>query len=488
MATETDLDASEDPLPDTSAQPLPGDSPRLPMLRLAIPLTIAALAAVCYGLLGVQQWQNLVSQSWDLGIFSQLARAYAELRPPIVPIKGDDVNLLGDHFHPLLVLLGPIWAFWPSGLALLWTQAVLFGLSAFPLTRLAIDRLGPVPGTVVGVVYAFSFGLQGAVHAQFHEIAFAVPLLAFSLTALLRGRLLPAILWAAPLVLVKEDLGLTVAVIGLILILRHRRQWHAGAALAFWGAGWFLLSTYIILPALNPEGRYDYTQNIGSLLAAFVPVEKWMTVGLLLLTAGLIGARSPLILAMLPTLAWRFTGTVPFYWEWSWHYDAVLMPIAIAALLDALGDRHTGRASSGRRLDLPRPRPWIRGVAVAACALPPLLLGSSMPVVSVFQPTEWSVTWRAEPARATMEAVPEDSVVASDITLMAYLVTDHDVQWTHGPNERVPECVLIDQYAFSWPEGPPADPVGWTAESFGEDYDLVLDDGGFQVMCTPEAG
>ena len=38
--------------------------------------------------------------------------------------------MLGDHFHPLLILLGPIWALWPSGLAVMITQDALLGLGA----------------------------------------------------------------------------------------------------------------------------------------------------------------------------------------------------------------------------------------------------------------------------------------------------------------------------------------------------------------------
>src|SRR5262249_46369324 len=53
---------------------------------------------------------------------------------------------------------------------------------------------------------------------DFHEIAFAIPLLAFSLSALVRRRLRPAVLWALPLVFVKEDQGFTVAAIGLVIV------------------------------------------------------------------------------------------------------------------------------------------------------------------------------------------------------------------------------------------------------------------------------
>ena len=52
------------------------------------------------------------------------------------------------------------------------------------------------------------------INFDFHEIAFAVPLLAFSLSALVRGRIRAAVAWALPLVFVKEDQGFTVAAIG----------------------------------------------------------------------------------------------------------------------------------------------------------------------------------------------------------------------------------------------------------------------------------
>ena len=79
--------------------------------------------------------------SWDLAIFSEAAKAYAHLQAPIVEIKGPGYNLLGDHFHPILVLLGPVWRLFPSPLSLLVVQDLLLALSAWPLTRLATRLL-----------------------------------------------------------------------------------------------------------------------------------------------------------------------------------------------------------------------------------------------------------------------------------------------------------------------------------------------------------
>ena len=56
-----------------------------------------------------------------------------------------------------------------------------------------------------------------------------MPLLALSLVALLRERWLACALWAAPLVFVKEDLGLTVVALGLVLAWRSRDRIGCGS-------------------------------------------------------------------------------------------------------------------------------------------------------------------------------------------------------------------------------------------------------------------
>ena len=50
--------------------------------------------------------------------------------------------------------------------------------------------------------------------AQFHEIAFAMPMLAYASVAFVERRWVAVTAWSAPLVLVKEDMGLTVLMIG----------------------------------------------------------------------------------------------------------------------------------------------------------------------------------------------------------------------------------------------------------------------------------
>lgn len=343
----------------------------------AIVVVIGAWVMIYYSIV---QWETMKPvPSWDLAIFSELAKAYAHFQTPIVPVKGDGYNLLGDHFHPILILLGPIWRLFPTPLSLLITQDLLLAFSAWPLTRLASRLTNQWVASGLGLVYVLSWGMQGAVAAQFHEIAFAMPLLAYASVAFVERRWGAVTAWSVPLVLVKEDMGLTVLMIGVAVILtsavpawyrsctvirpggrgadglnaaagnapkdeatrnRHRGL-RLGVGMIVGGIAAFLFAIQVFLPAFNINGVWDY--GLGSQDQPASPdalTQKATVVVMLILTSGVVGVTSPWLLVVLPTLAWRFLGSVEFYWVWdNWHYNATLMPIALGALLDVVARR-----------------------------------------------------------------------------------------------------------------------------------------------------
>ena len=339
----------------------------------AIVVVIGAWVMIYYSIV---QWETMKQvPSWDLAIFSELAKAYAHLQAPIVPIKGDGFNLLGDHFHPILILLGPIWRLFPTPLSLLVTQDLLLAVSAWPLTRLASRLTNQWVGGALGLVYVLSWGMQGAVAAQFHEIAFAMPMLAFASVAFVERRWVAVAAWSAPLVLVKEDMGLTVLMIGVAVILtsvvpawyrtctvgdssadgaddaRNRsRGLRLGVGMIVGGVAAFLFSVLVFLPAFNINGVWDYGLSSDKPASPDALTQKVKVVVMLVLTSGVIGLTSPWLLVVLPTLAWRFLGSVDFYWVWdNWHYNVTLMPIALGALLDVVARyRAHGAYEAGR--------------------------------------------------------------------------------------------------------------------------------------------
>ncbi|MHA7144752.1 DUF2079 domain-containing protein [Arthrobacter sp. TmT3-37] len=438
-------------------------------------------ATLLYTLFSVTQWYRLDSPSWDLGIFTQLAKAYAAPGAPIVPIKGEDFNLLGDHFHPLLVLLGPAYALAPSGLTLLVVQGLLFGLSVAVVARTGMTLLGRAAGIGVGIAYALSWGLQSAVAAQFHEIAFAVPLLALSLEAVLLRRVLPAVVWGGLLVFVKEDLGLTVIALGLVLAWRLRTI--AGLWLSLWGALWLIVSVRVILPALNTSGQYDYSDRIdvggmiadpaGAVVDLVSGTAKHETLLLLLLAGGALFLRSSLSLVLLPTILWRFASGQEGYWGPEWHYSAVLMPVLFLALVDGV-----------RTLRMHR-RTWVRTTAlvgVPAAVLACLVLLPGQKFAALAEPETYRPSDRWDAAHRMMDLIPAGSSVESGVVLMAYLVPETRVYWLGNPNPA-PDYLVVDAEDWSWGPVRPSDAEAHAEQRFpGTDYTLVFDEAGYQLV------
>jgi uncharacterized membrane protein len=231
------------------------------------PYWLAILLFAAYAALSISRFRRMATMSWDLGIFEQAVRAYAHLQAPIVGIKGPGVNILGDHFSPITALIAPFYRVFPTPITLLTAQAALFALSAVPVTRAAARLLGRRSGLAIGIAYGLSWGIQRAVDFDFHEICFAVPLIAFALEAVLRERWRSALLWAAPLVLVKEDLGLTTAAISLIVLSRARRAEPRAVPFAVgmiaFGVVACAITFTVVIPAFNTGGSYDYWNKLG---------------------------------------------------------------------------------------------------------------------------------------------------------------------------------------------------------------------------------
>ena len=483
-----------------------------------LPAVIACAVAALYISFSLAQWRTLSDPSWDLAIFTEAAQAYSRFEAPIVPIKGPGYNLLGDHFHPILMLLGPIFRFFPSAFTLLIVQDLLIAASVLPIARLAQRLLGRGGAVLVGLAYGLGWGLQGAVAAQFHEVCVAVPLLACAGAAFVERRWGACMAWLAPIILVKEDLGLTVFVAGLALAWRRRGEDRSGMlaslAYALFGILAFVVTVKLFLPAMNPAGTWAYSLDgsatgAGTAMAGAtaareapslwqilaVPSVKIVTLVVLLAGAGVVGARSPWFALVLPTLAWRFAGSVDAYYQWSsWHYNAVLVPIAVCALLDVIAgwlapaDLPVGLATAGETdADCANPAPASSGrrralVWAAACvpAISLALTATSLPLWKLPALTD---SPRLDAAQGAIDAVPVGASVETDTTLLARLVPGRDVYWvgTTVGMDAPPEYVVVDRQSYAW-GGAEVDAESWASAAHpGHTYETIYSAQGFRV-------
>ncbi|NJC70529.1 DUF2079 domain-containing protein [Planosporangium thailandense] len=412
-----------------------------------VPYLLAAALFAGYTSFALRKHELIRSTGYDLGIFEQAVRGYAHGHAPVAELKGPGFNLLGDHFHPILMLLAPLYRLVPGPQTLLVAQAALFAVAAIPITRAAVRVLGVAGGACVGLAYGLSWGVQEAVTFDFHEICFAVPLLAFCLENLLRRRWVAAVGWALPLVAVKEDLPLTVAAIGGYLLLRGQRR--LGAWTVAFGLASAVLIVGVVLPALNPAHRYAYWQAFDA--GDAVPGARSVQAGtvLALLAVGLfVAARSPLILLAVPTLAWRFLSDNPSYWGTLYHYNAVPMVIVFAAFVDAVGGR---RALD--RIGVPdRVAARLRGAAAVGCLVVAFAYVPSRPLWELTDPAFWRPDPRVVAARALLSRIPDGAPVAATNRLSAQLTARCRVRLFPPAGTPVTASwVMADTAVTDWP-------------------------------------
>ena len=447
--------------------------------------TIATLVFGAYLAISLFRFLRLSPASWDLGIYTEYVKQLSLLRAPIVDVRGPGFNLLGDHFQVGLAVLAPFFRLFPSPVTLLFFQALLTALSVFPVMAAGSALLGRPSGRLIGFAYGFSWGLQQMIDFDFHEIALAIPLLAFSLSALVRGRVRATALWALPLVFLKEDQGFTVTAIGALLVFDgvraladgpagsgRRGSIGWGALLFFWGLCWSVLAITVIIPHFNPLHEYYYWKDGGVVgrgsgfspgalivqTASGWPV-KLQTVVMLLLPTAFAALGSPLALVALPSLALRFISTNSAYWGTDWHYNATLMPILFIAAVEALarwraavpgrrrpgplgglagvlGDRAGGLWISLRDGLARHAAPMMAAVAVA--------LAFQFPLSQLWQGSTYTISPHVAADNAAVAVVPDGATVQTTLNLLAPLAARTDTFWIGNAGNPLTQYLVFD--------------------------------------------
>ncbi|GAA3944311.1 DUF2079 domain-containing protein [Actinomadura viridis] len=425
----------------SDAATLPEGSAGPDRLRRWAPGVLAALLFCLYSAYAIARHRNLYTAGFDLGIFDQAVRAYAAFEAPIVPIKGPGFNLLGDHFHPIIALLAPLYWVWPDPVTLLVAQAALIAVSVVPITRYALRRLGTGTGLIMSAMYGLSWGVHGAIGFDFHEIAFAVPMLAFAMVALAEHRWTAAAAWTLPLIFVKEDMGLTVAAVGAYLWWRGSRR--TGALLVVIGLVAVAFTVKVFLPYFNTNG-FSYSAFVeGGPVRALTglplgfgehPGKAMPIIMVLIITCGAT-LRSPLTLLVIPGLLPRLISDNPFHWSIGGvHYNAPLMPILFVATISALPAFAASRSRFVRRYG--RAVVWVTAVFTL---LPPMVIWNGMLV-----PQTYRLERHAVAAGRVLSMIPDGAAVAASNRLAPHLVDRTGVVLFPSRGDERVDWVVVD--------------------------------------------
>jgi uncharacterized membrane protein len=398
-------------------------------------LMVASFAI--YSVFSIERHQQFGTAGYDLGIFDQAVRAYAHFKAPIVPLKGMGYNILGDHFHPIIALGAPLYWIWDDPRTLLILQAALISASAPAIYRFAHRRASAGASLVLAYVYVFGWGLQTMANFNFHEVAWGVPILAYALDALDRHDDRQLLIFAGLLLLVREDMGMLVILMGLLrLTWRPRRL---GVLMIVVGAAAYEVATAVILPHFAPGGKFaywDYGSTLGNNLPDaignmitrpwhaidlfFSPFVKTETSLLLFVPLLLLPFRSRYTILVLPLLAQRYFEPVARknLWYPGYHYNALPWVILMIAAID-------GAARLGL-FERERLRLWMLSILAAITTLG-IAWGPSIGGRNVFALHSmvtgelWASSKTVDQQNAVIAQIPSNVCVEADDRLSVHL-------------------------------------------------------------------
>jgi uncharacterized membrane protein len=455
--------------------------------------TVAAASFGAYFVISLYKLLQLTPSSYDLGIYTEFVKQLSQLHAPIDDALGAGFNLEGNHFQIAVGVIAPFFRLFPTPATLLFFQALFAAVSVFAVATAASSLTTRGTGRLIAFAYAFSWGLQQMIDFDFHEIALAVPLLAFSVSALVRRRPGAAIAWALPLVFVEESQGFTVAAIGGLLMASAAFPWllrtrpvppgadgrgyervalWGGLFLIAWGLFWSTFAITVIIPHFNPTHQYYFWKDGGavgggkpfSVSGLLVQAgggwpTKAQTLVLLLLPTAFAALGSPVALLALPSLALRFISPNTAYWGTAFHYDATVMPILFIAAAEAIGRWRRSQAlawpsgvppSAARGLAV-RARDLLHlaqaaavrhgGAVMAAVAV---ALAFQFPLSDLWHASTYQLDAHVAAADAAMAVVPDGATVQTTLDLLAPLGARTDTFWIGNAGNPLTKYIVFD--------------------------------------------
>ncbi|MEH1912723.1 MAG: DUF2079 domain-containing protein [Nostoc sp.] len=313
---------------------------------------IGVSALILFGCSSLR-YELFQSNAFDLAIFDQVVYLISQGQPPISSFIG--FHILGDHATWIFYPLALFYKIYPSVYWLFAVQAAALALGALPTWHLARQAgLKENQAIVIAFVYLLYPLVFNANLFDFHPEVIAVPLL---LAAVLAARLGHVGWFCLSIFLVlgcKEVLSLTVAGMGVWLLLFEKRRLYGAIALGA-GVAWFLIATQVIIPYFNSAeatalARYSYLGNSVLEIAKNIVFKPGLLVGrvfsldnleyLVLLLAPVIWGLSPQgikpLVGAIPCLALNILADYPPQKNLLYQYSIPAMPFLLLAVISSL--------------------------------------------------------------------------------------------------------------------------------------------------------
>lgn len=369
---------------------------------------------VLFGWLGLRQYWLFHQQAFDLGIFTQGTWLLSRFETPFfVTIRG--LPLFADHSSYILILLAPFAWIFPITPMLIMVNVAALAVTA-PLAYVVARRAGAgqLLASITGIAVLLHPAVQWNVRDSFHPEVLVVPLVVGAIALLQRNRDGWAIVLVVLSLTAKEDVGLLIVPLGLVIVWVMGKR-RTGLAISALGTAAFLLNFLVLLPAWSPSGELLYSYRyatlgegpIGILVGLVTKPGLWwdtfsdptrleyMAVLLFAMPLAILAPRW--LLVGVPSLLANLFTNHGYQYDVRFHYTAYLIGVVVVAAAFGAGKVHGW--------DRPSATKFAAGVMVVSGLVVWALAG---PI------TGWAASdERQEQIRSMLAYIPADGTVAA---------------------------------------------------------------------------
>jgi uncharacterized membrane protein len=242
---------------------------------VAILALLMLLYILTYGSFTFYRHYSFNSTGYDLAIQDQVVWNTAQGRPFESSIEVR--NYLGDHVQPYLAILSIVYILISSPYVLLAFQTFALSLCAWPLYFLGKRKFD---SPMVGLSFAFcalAYPPLGYINrVDFHIEVIVVPLMLAAFERIDAKKFKTASVLMGLVLFAKEEMGLTVAALGLVSALCYKR-WRFGLTWTAVGTVYALVALFVIIPVFRgePSDTLGFYQWLGD-----TPIEMLKTLAL----------------------------------------------------------------------------------------------------------------------------------------------------------------------------------------------------------------
>jgi len=315
-------------------------------------LGVMILAYVAFfSIISIDRHDHFQSLAFDLGIYDQAIWKFSRFAGGFNTVRG--IEIFGDHFTPINLLIAPLYWFTDDVRALLVLQTLAFALSAVPLFFIAYHYL---KSRWASLAVCFSLLMFPAMHyvnlEDFHPESFILLFVLCAFYFLIKKKYPLYMLFVVLALMCKEEVALTMFLVGIYVFFRHSKKY--GLITSGLAVAWFLIAVLVVAPHFNGY-KYLYSGYLlgqfgekpleiaGNLVnpAKVLPVVFNSANGKFMLDlfgpVAFLSLLGPLLLLPCAALWMNIITSWPYSHNIYYHYVVAIIPFVFLSLASGLG-------------------------------------------------------------------------------------------------------------------------------------------------------